>query len=257
MVDSILDALTAEVVGDVAAARRLDPDAVRRAIDGAPLAAETAASAGLVDTVCYDDELPTRLGAPGRPAALLSWEQARRRLPVSYRWSARTSVIGVIDLAGAIVTGESRESPVPLPLLGRRFAGSDTVARAFRAAERSPGIRAVVFHVDSGGGSALASDLIWREVEWVRRTKPVVVFMSNVAGQLTARGLFDRLGLAREIVARGRAATMDSAFEPLSEELLARVRGSMQAIYRRFVGAVATGRGKSRDEIETVARGRI
>ena len=286
VVESILDGLMSEIVTDVASARRLDPGTVRAAVDRAPLEAERAAAAGLVDGVCYEDELPERLGSRERPARLRPWAEAQRRLPRPYLWRARTPTIGVVELVGAIVTGESRESPLPLPLVGRRFAGSETIARAFRAAERHPGIRAIVFHVESGGGSALASDMIWREVERVKRRKPVVVFMGNVAGsggyyvscganriiaqpstitgsigviggKLTARSLFERLGLNREIVARGEAATMDSAFQPFTDEQLGRVREEIQVTYRRFVHTVALGRGKPDGDIETLARGRV
>jgi protease-4 len=286
VVESVLDALLGEFVDDVARARRLTREAVRAAIDHAPMTAEAAAAAGLVDAVCYEDELPLRLGEGGRPARVVPWEQARRRLHRRYRWRARSAAVGVIELIGTIVPGESRDSPVPLPLLGRHFAGSDTVARAFRAAESARGIRAIVFHVESRGGSALASDLIWREVERVRRSKPVVVFMGDLAGsggyyvscganhiiaqpatltgsigvvngKLTAQGLFARLGLRREVLARGEAATMESAFEPFSEDHLARIRVEMQNIYGRFVDKVASGRRRSSSEVETVARGRV
>jgi protease-4 len=286
VVESILDGLGSEIVADVAAARRLDQGAVRAAIDRAPLNAADAASAGLIDGVCYEDELPERLGSRERPARLRPWAQAQRRLPRPYLWRARTPTIGVVELIGAIVPGESRESPVPLPLVGRRFAGSDTIARAFRAAERHPGIRAVVFHVESPGGSALASDMIWREVERVKQRKPVVVFMGNVAGsggyyvscgasriiaqastitgsigvlagKITARVLWERLGLNREIVARDQTATMESVFQPFSDDQLGRLRAAIHTIYRRFVGTVAKGRGRAPEEIEAVARGRV
>jgi protease-4 len=286
VLESIMDAFMAEFTGDVAASRRLDPGAVRAAVDRSPLRADEAREAGLIDVVAYEDEMPGRLGSPGRPAAIRPWAQARMRLPVPYRWDARRPVVGVVELIGVIVPGESRDSPVPLPLIGGRFAGSDTVARAFRAAERDPRVRAVVFHVDSRGGSALASDLIWREVDRLRRSKPVVVHMGSVAGsggyyvscgasriiaqpatvtgsigvisgKMTGRGLMERLGLNREIVARGDAATIWSAFQPFSEEQRARVRRSAESVYRRFVGKVAAGRGKGDDEIHAVARGRV
>ncbi|MBM3470032.1 MAG: signal peptide peptidase SppA [Armatimonadetes bacterium] len=286
VVESVLDSVMAEFAEDVAAARRLDPGAVRAAVDRAPLCAHDAWTAGLVDGICYEDELPARLGSPARPAALRPWAQARRRLRAPYRWRSRTAVIGVVELIGTITTGESRDLPLPLPFLGGRFAGSETVARAFRAAERDPRVRAVVFHVDSRGGSALASDLIWREVERIKASKPVVAFMGNVAGsggyyvscgasrivaqpatvtgsigvingKLTVRGLFGRLGLNREVVARGEAATMPSGFEPFTPTQLDRIRHEIQAVYRRFVGKAARGRAKTEAEIEAIARGRV
>lgn len=286
VVESLLDGLMGEFVADVASARRLDGAAVRAAIDRVPMEASAAVEAGLVDGACYEDELPVRLGSREHPARLQPWAQARRRLPRPYLWRARIPTIGVVELAGLIVTGESSESRLPLPLLGGRFAGSETIARAFRAAERDPRLCALVFHVESRGGSALASDLIWREVERVKRRKPVVVFMGNVAGsggyyvscgasriiaqpatrtgsigvlsgKVTARGLFERLGLNREIVARGEAATLLSAFQPFTDEHIGRVREAIGATYRRFVRTVAAGRARPYEEIESLARGRV
>ena len=286
VIESVLDSLMHEFVTDVAAARRLDPGAVQAAVDRGPLSAEDAHAAGLINGICYEDDLPARLGSPDRPVALRPWAQARRRLPVAYRWRARRPVIGVVELHGVIIPGESRESPLPVPFVGGTFAGSETVARAFRAAERNPRVRAIVFHVDSRGGSELASNLIWREVERIKAKKPVVAFMGNVAGsggyyvacgasrliaqpatitgsigvvsgKLTARGLYGRLGLNREVVARGEAATIESAFQPFTPEQFERVRREIQAIYRRFIGKVAAGRGKSEAEIEGIARGRV
>jgi protease-4 len=286
VIESILDSMMQEVAGDMAAARRLDSSAVLAAIDRAPRTADEARSLGLIDGVCYEDELPARLGTPEHPASLQPWARARRRLPSPYRWRAGQALIGVVELRGAIVPGESRDLPVPLPLIGGRLAGSDTVARAFRAAERHPGVRAIVFSVDSRGGSALASDLIWREVERVKGRKPVVVHMGDVAGsggyyvaagasrivaqpgtmtgsigvvagKLTVQALLERLGLNREVVARGQAATMESAFRPFSAEQLQAVRREMETIYHRFVGVVARGRRQTEDSVEVIARGRV
>lgn len=286
MLGAILDSWMREVTGDIAAARKLNPDNVRAAVDRAPLTAAAARAAGLIDGLCYEDELPARLGSPERPAALQPWAAARRRLSLPYRWRARGPVIAVVELIGGIITGESRDSPIPIPLVGGRLAGSETIARAFRAAERSPRIRAIVFHVDSGGGSALASDLILREVERIKVKKPIVAFMGNVAGsggyyvscgasrivaqpatitgsigvvtgKVSAQGLYERLGLNREVVARGEAATMDSLFRPFTPAQLGKVRRALDEIYRVFIGKVASGRGKSVGDVEAIAKGRV
>ena len=177
-------------------------------------------------------------------------------------------------------------SPLPRPLCGRQTAGSSTLARAFRAAERAPRVHAVVFSVDSGGGSALASDLIWREVERVKRRKPVVAFMGDVAGsggyyvacganriiaqpgtitgsigvvsgKLVLADLFERHGLHHEILSRGAAATIDSPFVRYDETGWTRVRQEMQQIYERFIGRVSQGRSRPAAEIEAIARGRV
>jgi protease-4 len=286
MLDSVLGGVLDEIVHDVAQARELDPKAVRAAMDHAPLSAEDALGGGLIDAVAYEDELGERLGTAERPATIQAWARASRRLPMPYRWRRRTSVIAVVQLVGGIVQGESRHMPMPLPVVGAALAGSDTVARALRAAERHPSARAIVFHVESRGGSALGSDLIWREVHRIKLTKPVVVYMGDVAGsggyyvacgasaivaqsftltgsigvvggKVTAHGLYHRLGLNREIVSRGAGATITSAFAPYTPEQLERVRREMQMIYARFTGLAAAGRRKDIAEIDAVGRGRV
>lgn len=286
MVDAILDSQLDQIIEDIAASRRLEREVVRTAIDRAPFSAAEALAMGLVDGVLFEDELPRRLGSPEREAVLQPWPQARRRLPAPYRWPSLQDAVAVVTLRGTIVPGESREFPVPLPLFGWQTAGSSTLARAFRAVERAPRVRAVVFSVDSGGGSALASDLIWREVERVKRRKPVVAFMGDVAGsggyyvacganriiaqpgtitgsigvvsgKLVVADLVERHGLHREILSRGAAATIDSPFVRYGETEWARVRQEMQQIYERFIGRVSQGRSRPAAEIEAIARGRV
>ncbi len=287
MVSSLLDSAFAEVVAAIARARQLPPENVREAIDQGILGAAQARERRLVDTVAFEDELPGLLGAPGRPSRIIPWEHARRRVPLPYRWrSLRGQAIGVVELVGAIVPGESREFPVPVPIFGRLLAGHETVARAFRRAEKSPQIKAIVFHVDSPGGSAVASDLVWREVARVQRTKPVVVHMGNVAGsggyyvacgarhivagattvtgsigvvsgKFDAEGLLAKGGLRREVIARGAMATMESAFTSFTEGEWRTLRRWMEDVYARFKNLVAAGRGRPVEEIEAIARGRV
>ena len=83
------------------------------------------------------------------------------------------------ELQGMIVPGKSRRMPTPLPLPVEAQAGAETVTRALRQAEADPQIAAVILHIESPGGSSLASDLIWREVRRLRERKPVVVLMGS------------------------------------------------------------------------------
>jgi protease-4 len=184
------------------------------------------------------------------------------------------------------VPGESRDLPIPLPLLGQQLAGHETIAQAFRRAESSPRVKAIVFHVDSPGGSAIASDLIWREVGRIQQHKPVVVYMGNVAasggyyvacgarhivanattltgsigviaGKINLRGLFEKAGIRRELVSLGATADMPSAFASYSDAEWALLRRWMDEVYQRFKSRVAAGRGRSLAAIEEVARGRV
>jgi protease-4 len=165
-------------------------------------------------------------------------------------------------------------------------AGSESVVAALRAAEKSRMISAVLFHIDSPGGDALASDLIWREVERTNAKKPVVVLMGNAAasggyyvsvpanhvvarrGTITgsigvlmirpvARGLYDKLGINPVALDRGaRAGFLDPSRRPDDEELRV-IEGQIQRIYAEFKDRVVRGRGIVAADFEGIAGGRV
>ena len=285
---AVLDSIFAEAIAETADARGIDPAALREAVDRAPLSAAEARSAGLVDGILFEDELPGFLQTPPRlPPLILPWALARRWLRKPLRWRAAERAIAMIGVRGIIQMGESRNRPpLPIPFLGAAATGHATVARAFRVVERNPLFAGVILSIDSPGGSALASDLIWREVSRVNRTKPVVAYLGNVAGsggyyvavgasriiaqattltgsigviggKFTVRGLATRIGVNREILARGEAATTASPFAPYSAEDRRRLRRHMEETYDRFVGRVAEGRRMPREDVLAVARGRV
>ena len=194
--------------------------------------------------------------------------------------------IGIVQLVGTIVPGESRDLPLPLPLVGQQLAGHETIAQALRRAESSSRIKAIVFYVDSPGGSAIASDLIWHEVSRVQRRKPVVVCMGNVAasggyyvacgaqhivagattltgsigviaGKIDWHGLLEKASIHREIIRIGATASMPSTFVSYSDQEWELLRRWMDEIYQRFKARVAAGRGRSLEAIDEVARGRV
>ena len=288
MLESILGSFYDHVVLAVAEGRHLPAGRVRELFDSVPLSAEQSREAGLLDVVCYEDELPAHLGTAEAPAVLVASHEAGRRLVRARRWHSRRAV-GVIGLEGAIVPGPSRQPPMPLPIplpVPGAQAGADTLVQQLRAAARDKRLAAVVLFVDSPGGSAFASDLIWREVDLLRRVKPVVVYMSDVAasggyyvsapasaivaqpttltgsigiwgGKIVTQGLYDKLHVRREVVSRGEAAGLYSDAAPFDDEERARVRAEIGAGYARFKSRVVQGRGLSDEEVEAVAGGRV
>lgn len=284
VINAILDSFYEELLEAVADGRRLPRERVTGLIDNAPWLAQETIEAGLADTILYEDQLAEHLGDGNGRGQIMPWEQAQLSLRRPYVRHGKQAV-GVISLRGTIVTGESREVPAPIPIVGVQ-AGSDTLARAFRRAEKNPHIAAVVFHVDSGGGDALASDLIWREVKRLRAKKPVVAYMGDVAasggyyvlagadhlvaqsatltgsigvigGKIVARGMYEKLRANWEIIARGQHAVMDLPDDPYTEEERQKVLTGIQAIYKLFKERVAEGRGMALDEVEKIARGRV
>jgi protease-4 len=148
-------------------------------------------------------------------------------------------------------------------------------------------VKAIVLRIDSPGGDAIASDQMWRALELAAKKKPVVVSMSDVAasggyymamakdvpvlaypgcytgsigvffGKLNMRGLYEKIGLKKEILTRGRFAAIDTDYRPLSEDERAKLRQGVEKVYDSFVRKVADARGVEWDAIHAVAQGRV
>ncbi len=283
--ERLLERRYATLVDAVASGRDLSPEEVREKIDLAPYTASSAVTEGLIDGVCYEDELPGKLGANSEQAKLAEWDAARGALRMPYRKRAQR-VVGMVRLSGAIVRGKSRKLPVPLPLLGGEQAGDESVVAALRVAEKDRRVAAILFHVDSRGGDALASDLIWREVQRIREKKPVVVLMgaaaasggyyvsaaahyivareNTVTGSIgvilirpTTASLFGKLGVNPVTVERGaRSGILDTSHKPDADELGV-LKGQIQHIYSEFKDRVSRGREIDLDALDSISGGRV
>jgi protease-4 len=279
------------IVDGIAEARGITADDVRVLADTSPLTAETAKQRGLVDRVGYRDEVYADVlrRLPSGTTKLFAdrWtpsvRPAKRVTKLAGAVTRRTQpVIALVDGHGTIVTGRNRRSPVD----GQQM-GSDTVAAHFRAARKDPKVKAVVFRVDSGGGSYVASDTIWREVCVTRDAGlPVVVSMGTMAGSggyfiacpadvivaqpgtLTGSigvfggkpvitGLLDKVGLTSDSVERGSHSRMFSPRRGFTDDERATLNEWLDAVYDDFTGKVSQGRGMTREAVHEVARGRV
>jgi protease-4 len=296
MLDAILGSHFDEFVAAISEGRGLDPARVREMIERAgtahalPMLPTEALEAGLIDAVLYEDELPAHLQPPEQKeqeaAPLCSWRDGSRWLRQPTKRATRQA-IGVISLEGMIVPGSSRRAPFPIPLpIANAQAGAVTISQALRRAEADKRIAAVILAIDSPGGSALASDLICREVRRLGESKPVVVLMGEYAasggyyiaaladrivarpttltgsigvwgGKFTLGGLYDRLGVNRTSLQRGALAGIYSDVTPFSEEERAWIRRDMGETYAQFKALVADGRGMTEEQVEKIARGRV
>jgi len=292
MLEAVLESVFTDLVAAIAAGRGLDVSRVRALIDAMPLLPSQAVECRLADAVLYEDELLdycTKYGSgedakTQRPAKLLAWSEVDRRLARPRR---RTSYkrIGVVVVEGLIMPGRTRRLPLPVPFVGQQ-AGATTIVQAVRQAERDRRIAAVVLLVDSPGGSALASDLIWREVWRLRQSKPVVVLMGGRAasggylicasahhivarpatltgsigiwgGKFVLTELLHKLRMGHAVVQCGAAAGLYSELTPFSDQERSRIRRDQGAFYERFKAIVADGRGMTEEQVEEVARGRV
>lgn len=270
-----------QLIDGIAAGRNLEPAAVRALIDRAPLLAHEARDAGLVDDLLYRDQVYDKIragwGKNGRTLDLVTY--LKRAKPLHRRGPTIALVYGT----GAVVQGGSQFDP----LTRQPAMGSDDMAKAFRAAIDSKRVKAIVFRIDSPGGSAVASDTIWRETRRaIEAGKPVIATMGNiagsggyfvaagctkivaqpgtltgsigvVAGKLVTREAWARAGVTFDDVARGENARFMSSDRPFNERENERFQALLDAIYEDFVGKVAEGRGKSFEEAEAIAKGRV
>ena len=279
--ERLTESVFSDAVETIADARGLTHDQVRELINTGPRTAPEAQAAGLVDRLGYRDQayeaMQSRMG--GKPELLFAdrWRPHRKIAPPPHR----RGHVALVDVRGGIATGRTRRGP-----MGRQ-AGSDTVSAQLRAAHNNDRARAVVIRVESPGGSAVASEVIWREVCRLREAdKPVIISMGDVAasggyyiacpadvivalpatltgsigvygGKLVVDSLLERLGVSTGTVQQGAHALMYSARRSFSEDERTRFAATVDAFYNDFVAKVAEGRQRPVADIEAVARGRV
>jgi protease-4 len=278
MAESLNRDLYDQLVQGLAEGRHKTEEEIRALIDHGPFLPEDAVRAGLIDDVAYEDELDDKVQlATGTPRWLNDSDY--RHVAASSLGLNRGPRIGVIYAVGMISTGKSSEDMT-------QILGSDTIVEALRKARADRSIRAVVLRIDSPGGSAIASDVIWREVMLTREVKPVIASMSDVAAsggyyiampahQIVAEpatltgsigvvmvkfvidGTLDKLGVNIDGVSDGRFAEMYSPVRAFTPEERAKVEQQMQATYDAFVEKAAAGRQTTPERIDAVAQGRV
>ena len=281
-VDRIVASHYEQLVEAIATARGVTRDRAMELIDLGLTLGRDAIDLGLVDKVAYRDETVAEVEQTVGEHARLVSDRAfraqgwRRRL----RPRRRTGV-ALVHGSGSILEGQSRRS-----LMGP-VMGSDTVVSGFSQAIRDRRVRAILFRVDSPGGSAVASDAVWRAVVRAREAgKPVVVSMGSVAGsggywvsmgadrivaqpgtltgsigvvfaKFVTSALRERFGITTDEVHRGQHALMFSPNHHFSDEQWQQIKAYLDGVYDEFVGRAADSRGMTRDQTHERARGRV
>ncbi|MBK9365486.1 MAG: signal peptide peptidase SppA [Deltaproteobacteria bacterium] len=279
--NALMDDLFAALVDSVVKGRGMTEAHVKELIDGGPYTAAEALKLGLVDGLLYPDEVEEEL--EGVLPKNYELDDEYRSLTDTSGWVAAKEV-AIIYIDGPITSGESA---APGLLGGGGNAGSATIVRALIHAAESSSVKAVVLRVDSPGGSAFASDEIWRAVEMVQEEgKPVIASFGGVAasgGYYVAAGadaiyaepatitgsigvyggkfsfgeLMGKVGIGSEVYQRGRNAGMYSLSRPMDPIEYAAMDRLIEETYRQFKSRVSEGRGMTMEEVDAVARGRV
>jgi protease-4 len=190
--------------------------------------------------------------------------------------------IAVVYAVGTITSDQDQTDP----LEGGKTLGSESMSKLLDEVQKDDSIKGVIVRIDSPGGDAFASDDIWRRMNLLREKKPLVFSMSDLAasggyylamtgdpiiaepttltgsigivyGKLNLKGLYDKLGITKDIIARGKFSRLDSDYGPYTPEERERVRQMMDTFYQDFVKKVATARKMTPEDVDKIAQGRV
>ncbi|HZH33224.1 MAG TPA: signal peptide peptidase SppA [Pyrinomonadaceae bacterium] len=287
VVNAILDDYLGRMVNVIAETRKKSPEDVKAIIDNAPYNAVQAQQIGLIDGAKYRDEVnnefKTRLGYKESDELSLTTTSTYREVTPESLGLNNGERIAVIFASGLITTGKSADGTFG----GAQTIGSDTIVRAVKEAADDTSIKAIVLRVDSGGGSALASDLMWHTLEYAKSKKPVVTSMGDVAasggyyiaanshkivaepstitgsigvvlGRPAIGGLYEWLGVTNEYTTRGKNSGLFREDRKWTDEEREVFQKSANFFYwDNFVPKVAQGRGRTVEQIHEVAQGRV
>jgi protease-4 len=287
VLNSMLDDFFNRFISDVATARHKSESDIRALIDSAPLRADEAKQAGLIDDAKYRDdvenELKKRLGYKDDDKLNTIREAEYRHVESESLKMNEGEKIAIIYASGVIMSGGSSSGGA----FGEQTVGSDTISKAIKDAGDDKSIKAIVLRVDSPGGTSFASDIIWHAVEVAKGKKPVVVSMGDVgasggyyistgaqkivaepstitgsigvfAGKPVMKGFYDWIGVNDEYVTRGKFAAMYRETEPFTKEERAKFESMLNDFYNKdFLPKVAAGRGRDVQYIDSIGQGHV
>ena len=286
VLNSILDEYFDRYIKAIADSRKKSPEDVKTLIDNAPYHGDEAEKLGLTDGALYRDQvhkkITKQLGYKKDEKIRIITGNRYREINLSSLGLNNGERIAIIYASGVINSGSSRKSP-----FGGETLGSDTIIRAIKDATEDSSIKAIVLRIDSPGGSALASDMMWNAIENAKAKKPFVVSMSDVAasggyyiacnankivaesstltgsigvfmGKPVMKGFYDWIGRTNEYILRGKNAGIFRETEKWTEQERAKMQNQINKIYfTDFLPKVAKGRGLDLEKVNELGRGRV
>jgi len=280
VINQVLDQFYGDFVNTIAEGRKKAPDAIRALIDNGPFVGKEALNGGLVDALVYEDEM---YGLLKQQLKLSDMEKIAEHDYVRAR-------VGNLGLDGstkiALLVGQGDITRGATNDQGNDGITASGMIRRIRQVRDDASIKGVILRIDSPGGDGIASDDILHEAKLLSQKKPMVISMSDLAasggyfiamtgdpliayrntetgsigvffGKVNLRGLYDKLGVKKEIMKRGRFADIDTEYQPLNDEQRAKLRTEIEVFYRGFVQRVADGRKRKYDDVEPLAQGRV
>jgi len=289
MINWLMDSIYEQFVGAVGRGRNLKEEEVKALMDKTPLYGEKAVQEKAIDKVINAEDLPGFLGSQEKAARVATWDECGKIFPRPLPpFPGR--YIAVLRVQGNIVDGKSQRPPAPppfpIPFLFNEQTGDLSFVQQARQALRDKRIKGVLLYIDSGGGSAAASEAITSALQKIAAKKPVVAMLGSIAGSggyyvatpashvvaqpatitgsigvITARlvnsRLLEKLLLNRESIERGQKDLFESTDAPFTEEEREKVWEFVNQIYELFLKRVAESRNKNAQEVDEVGRGKV
>jgi protease-4 len=282
-INGYISSIWGTVVNNISASRGIESSELNRYADEMLISnAEDALNYKFVDGLKYYDEILTSL------KTLTSTDEKKNLSSITLKKYSKVAKkhgekglardkIAIIYAGGNIVMGEGNDGNM----------GADKFAKTIREARRDSSIKAIVLRVNSGGGSALASEIIWREVKLAAGTKPVIASLGDVAasggyyivapahkiiaspntitGSIGVIGILpntkefmsDKLGITTDVVNTNAHSDLGSIFRPLSKEEMAIIQKEVLNTYKVFTTRVSDGRNFSVEQVDKIGRGHV
>jgi len=279
VLNSMLDGLYGDLVTGIANGRKKSPEEIRATIDNGPFLSDQALKAGLVDALCFEDEvfgyLKTELKSNDLKKVA---DHVYAKTPFSAVGLGGKQKIALVIAEGDITRGGPNSD-------GTNGIEADHMDKILRQVANDSSVKGAIVRIDSPGGEVTASDELWREMNQLSKKKPLIISMSDYAasggyymamtgdtilaysgtitgsigvvfGKPNLHGLYDKVGITKDGISRGRFADIDSDYIPLSDAARAKLKEGIDANYKDFISKVATARHRRFEDIEPIAEGR-
>lgn len=295
--NSLVDSFYQQLIDMIALSRNIEEEKVKEIIDEGPFTAEEALNYKLIDKLLYEDDLKKELTKKKKVAVEFDKQYGEGKIDTSQinifsifslfskppkpEPPSTQPAIALITEVGMIVPGSEDDYP-----FSENIIASDSVVKILDEVKNNDRIKAIVLRVNSPGGSAVASDIIWHKISEVKKSKPIVVSMSDVAasggyyismgadeviaqegtltgsigvigGKFVLKGLYDKILINKQLITRGKNAAILSDYSTFSESERAVVEKMMKKVYDDFVKKAATSRNMKTKKMDEIAQGRV
>ncbi len=281
VINGLLDQFYGDFVSVVAEGRKKNPSDVRALIDTGPFVGKEALSGGLIDALNYEDEVFKQL----KDSAKTGDDRINEHDYVRAASGTSLGVEGPTKIALLVGQGDITRGSTNDGASADGITASGMI-KLLRQVRNDDSIKGVILRVDSPGGDGIASDDILHEAKLLSQKKPTIISMSDLAasggyfismtgdpllayrntetgsigvffGKINLHGLYDKLGVNKNILKRGQFADIDTDYAPLNDTQRAKLQAEIEVFYRGFVERVSEARKRKYDEVEPLAQGRV